>query len=267
MNTALHPWQTASAAYFTYITAAAIFLPGIRSAARASAGAFSAAGFLLTLLALASPEGTVLRDWVLPPMLLLVAYRASGTLFTRPMPRVEQMLGGLDRALRIRSVSARLPRWAAECLELAYAAVYPMVPVGLALCILGRATQARPPDVDRFWTVVLLTDYVCFGALPWIRTRPPWQVETGEPWPSALRAINMRLLGAAGIRMNTFPSGHAAEALAVALLVADASAGLPVYVMLFGAAAVSAGAVFGRYHYALDAVAGWLVALLLWSVL
>jgi hypothetical protein len=30
---------------------------------------------------------------------------------------------------------------------------------------------------------------------------------------------------------------------------------------------VSAGAVLGRYHYAADALAGWLVALVVWGVL
>jgi hypothetical protein len=35
--------------------------------------------------------------------------------------------------------------------------------------------------------------------------------------------------------------------------------------MFFNAAAISAGTVFGRYHYATDAVAGWLVALAVYS--
>jgi hypothetical protein len=34
--------------------------------------------------------------------------------------------------------------------------------------------------------------------------------------------------------------------------------------VLFAAAAVPAGAVYGRYHYALDAMSGWVVALVVW---
>jgi hypothetical protein len=34
--------------------------------------------------------------------------------------------------------------------------------------------------------------------------------------------------------------------------------------MLANALAVSAGAVLGRYHYAVDAVAGWVVAVVVW---
>jgi membrane-associated phospholipid phosphatase len=65
--------------------------------------------------------------------------------------------------------------------------------------------------------------------------------------------------------VNTFPSGHAAEALAAALLCLDAPAPVAAW-MFFNAAAISAGAVFGRYHYAADALAGWLVALLVYAL-
>ena len=47
------------------------------------------------------------------------------------------------------------------------------------------------------------------------------------------------------------------------------SSGAPVPVvcaMFVGALAISAGAVLGRYHYALDALAGWLVAVVVWLV-
>jgi len=36
--------------------------------------------------------------------------------------------------------------------------------------------------------------------------------------------------------------------------------------MFVSALAISAGAVLGRYHYALDALAGWLVAVVVWLV-
>jgi membrane-associated phospholipid phosphatase len=122
------------------------------------------------------------------------------------------------------------------------------------------------PDPDRFWAVILVTDFVCFAVLPWIPTRPPRALEAGEPWRSSFRRVNARLLGAASIGANTFPSGHAAEALAAALLVLDAP--LPVVAwMFFNAAAIAAGAVFGRYHYAADALAGYAVALAVWWVL
>src|SRR4029079_8581446 len=151
------------------------------------------------------------------------------------------------------------PAGLAEFLEFSYAAVFALIPLALAL----HLHFARAPDADRFWTVILVTDFICFAMLPWIQTRPPRSLEAGEPWSSSFRSFNLRLLGAASIRVNTFPSGHAAEALAAALLVSNLRAGVFIW-MLFNAAAVSAGAVFGRYHYAIDAFAGWLVALSVW---
>jgi hypothetical protein len=121
-------------------------------------------------------------------------------------------------------------------------------------------------SADRFWSVVLFTDYVCFGMLPWFQTRPPRAMGFGVPWRSRWRGINVRLLDASSVQVNTFPSGHAAEALACALLVTGAPAPV-VWWMIFNAVAISAGAVFGRYHYAADAIAGWAVALLVWRLL
>jgi membrane-associated phospholipid phosphatase len=100
-----------------------------------------------------------------------------------------------------------------------------------------------------------------------VQTRPPRALEPDEPWTSSLRQFNLRLLGATSIQVNTFPSGHAAEALVAALLVIGAPPAI-VAVMFLAALAVSAGAVLGRYHYLLDALAGWLVAVgvcLLWG--
>ena len=67
------------------------------------------------------------------------------------------------------------------------------------------------------------------------------------------------MLGATSIQVNTFPSGHAAEGLAGALLVTAAPPAI-VLPMFAAALAVAAGAVLGRYHYLVDAIAGWIVA-------
>jgi hypothetical protein len=121
------------------------------------------------------------------------------------------------------------------------------------------------PDPDGFWTVILVTDFICFGMLPWIQTRPPRFLEEESPWRSTLRVFNERLLGETSIGVNTVPSGHAAEALAAALLVSGAP--WPVSAVMWAAAlGVSAGAVLGRYHFALDALGGWAVAFVAWLV-
>ena len=262
MAFALRNWEIASGVMFAYTAILAAILRGLAPGVRARAFTGSLAGVVLTAGSVLTPSKVLLHGWLLPPLLLLLAYWTSGLLFTAPMPRPEQALRQIDRVLRIRTVSAVTPRWIAELLEFSYAAVYALIPIALVLHLRFTAS----PDYDRFWTVILVTDYVCFAVLPWIQTRPPRALEPGEPWRSWLRALNLRLLGAASIRVNIFPSGHAAEALAAALLVANAPSVVVAW-MLFNALAVSAGAVFGRYHYATDAIAGWLVALAVWVVM
>jgi membrane-associated phospholipid phosphatase len=204
---------------------------------------------------------SVVEQWILPPSLLLIGYWSSGLLFVAPMARAERALLGLDATLNVRLWASRAPHWLAELLECAYLAIYPLIPIALGLHVMF----VRAPDTDGFWTVILATDFICFGVLPWVQTRPPRSLESGEPWSARVRALNLRLLGSSSIQVNTFPSGHAAEALAAALLLLAAPS--PVFlVVLATAVAISAGAVLGRYHFAADVFAGWVVALGVWGI-
>jgi membrane-associated phospholipid phosphatase len=178
------------------------------------------------------------------------------------MKQVERLFAFIDRRAHVRRFGSLAPDGVAEFLEFSYAAVFLLIPIALVL----HLKFSTSPDTDQFWTVILVTDFICFAALPWIQTRPPRTLESGEPWSSSFRSFNMRWIGSASIQVNTFPSGHAAEALAAALLVSNLRLGVFIW-MLFNAAAVSAGAVFGRYHYAIDAFAGWLVAIAVWMML
>jgi membrane-associated phospholipid phosphatase len=92
-------------------------------------------------------------------------------------------------------------------------------------------------------------------------------VETADQDPrhSFARTLNAWVLANASNQWNTFPSGHVAGAMACGLaLVPDvplAGAVVLSLAMLIGVASVA-----GRYHYAADAVAGVLVALLAFVV-
>ena len=176
-------------------------------------------------------------------------------------PWAEATLSAVDRCLAVEPAASATPRWLANVLEAAYAGVYLLIPLALVI----HLASAERPDPARFWTVILVTDFICFACLPWIQTRPPRALSTFQPWDTAARRFNLRLLGSTSIQANTFPSGHAAEGVAAALLVATApwpvSAAVGVAALL-----VSAGAVLGRYHYAADAFAGWAVAVMVWMV-
>lgn len=251
-------WLAASAAYFAYVAILATMMRGIRPESRARALLCVVLGGIATVTATWT-SNSILRVWVLPPLLLLLAYWGTGALFVAPMHKVERALQSVDEWLGVGTRAARMPAWLATSLELAYVGVYPLIPIALGL----HMWFADPPEPDRFWAVILITDYICFATLPWIQTRPPRSIEPDEPWRSAFRRFNVTLMSAASIRVNTFPSGHAAEGLAAALLVLQAPWPLVLWMFLI-AAAISAGAVFGRYHYAVDAFAGWAVAVVVW---
>ena len=253
-------WLAASAAYFGYVALLALSGPGLTARARLRALSLVGYGALVMLVALRT-RSPILHAWLLPPALLLLAYWATGALFVSPMQKLERLLLSVDDRVGIRRLTARTPPWLAAFFELAYAGVYPLIPIALILYI----TSADRPDPARFWAVILITDYICFGTLPWFQTRPPRSLEADDPWRSAWRRFNVRVVTVASIRANTFPSGHAAEGLAAALLVLDAPTPWVVW-MFFNAAAISAAAVFGRYHYAVDVVAGWIVALVVWWI-
>ena len=256
-------WQTAGVVFFGYVILMVRIRPqgpGPTAVGRVLAGAII--GLLLLSASAIASLSIVLKHWVWPPAVLLVAYWTGGLLFVAPNVSQERALGWLDDRLAIRDVSRRTPRPVAEVLEAAYAGVYLLVPIALLIYL-----QYSPsPDFGTFWSVVLITDFVCFGVLPWVQTRPPRALEDAEPWASSLRRFNLRLLGATSIQVNTFPSGHAAEGLAAALLVLEAPAGI-VIAMLIAALAVSAGAVLGRYHYLADALAGWVVAVAVYVII
>jgi membrane-associated phospholipid phosphatase len=103
--------------------------------------------------------------------------------------------------------------------------------------------------------------------LPWLQTRSPRVIEVStNETPSILRRLNLAVLGRGSIQANTFPSGHAAGSVAAALAVSGPmpTAGL-VFVVL--AASIVAATVIGRYHYVVDSVLGFLVAVAAWSLL
>jgi membrane-associated phospholipid phosphatase len=256
-------WEAASLLVFLYTAVVALLPRGLSRRAMRLALAGSAAGLLLTLASIGLPHAPLADDWLLPPILLLASYWVSGLLFVAPAARQERALLALDRELRIVEIARRFPGPVATVLEVAYTGVYLLIPIAYVIHLFTSGS----PDPVRFWSVILITDYICFGMLPWVQTRPPRVLESAAPWTIGFRRVNVSLLGAASIQVNTFPSGHAAEALAAALLVLDAAPPAVVLAMFTAALAVAAGAVFGRYHYAADAIAGWAVALAVWLAL
>jgi membrane-associated phospholipid phosphatase len=260
-------WTWVALGYVSYLAAVSMSRQQFEKARRPLSLAAAAAWAILTAANLLG-----MRPWdpgiVLPLLVLLAGYWLSGLLFVCPDLRAERWLRSVDDALLTRpGVFAwfdRAPRGVTEYLELSYLLVYAAVPGGaLMLAEAGHAAQ-----LDRFWTIVLLSEFTCYGMLPWIQTRPPRVVEAADlqrRGTRPLRRLNLGLVERASIRVNTVPSGHAAGALATALAVGS-SMPLAGGILLVLAVSIAVATVLGRYHYLLDSALGILVALAAWSL-
>jgi hypothetical protein len=263
--------ELAALAYFAYLIVAA-GLSRASPAGRMRLAAAAAAAMALVGAGARLPAGatwTAVRDW-LPGVYMMAGYWLPAWLVTAPDERLERRLLSIDRWFFSLPVASRpLPRLAREYVELAYLFCYPLVPAALILILRAADAGERSAAANRFWTIVLVAVFLCYGLLPWVQTRPPRALESRPPTAasgeSTVRGMNLRVLHRASVQVNTFPSGHVAASLGAALAVANhsPSAALGVGVL---ALSIASGAVIGRYHYLTDAVLGAACALVAWGV-
>lgn len=229
----------------------------------AALGATLIAAYALPRL-LAPLAVSVVRDW-LPGALVLLVYWEAGEFFTKVDQRFQDRLEGID-ARMIAPMLNWLSRhragfWISTYLELAYLLCYAMIPMSVAALYLLRLARYA----DSFWTVVLISTYLSYGALPFLQTLPPRMLE--ERWlepspPNPVRRFNLWILQHASIHVNTFPSAHVAASTAAALVLLSV-APLPIGLIFSAiAAGITVGTFAGRYHFMADAVAGSAVALI-----
>jgi membrane-associated phospholipid phosphatase len=245
------------AAYLAVVAAFPRWPRGRRLQVWAWAGAMVA---LVAVLALRphSALTLVMRDWA-PAVYIFIAYYATGALFVAPSPAFEAWLGRSDARLLGQWRADSLPQAAQVVLEACYTGCFLLIPAGFAVLVAGGARAMA----DRYWTVVLLAELAAFAPLPWLPARPPWAIEPDRQNGAPMRRFGLMWVRRTSHCANTFPSGHTAGSLAVALAV------LPVmprsgFVLLLIALAISAGCVSGRYHYAIDVVTGVVLAVLVW---
>jgi membrane-associated phospholipid phosphatase len=254
-------FEWVACSYFLYLAVAG-WLPRISMARRALLmTAAAAAGGIV--VAIARSDITWLRD-VAPMAYILVGYFLSGYLFASPSIATESWLMQWDRRLLGDPATrfANWPRVLVAALELIYMSCFLLIPAGLALlAFTGHAAR-----IDRYWTMVVASEFAAFAPLAVIQTRPPWVLERKPQLADkAVHHLATQMVEHLSIRVNTFPSGHAAGSLAVALGVIGA---LPLAgtVLLGLAIGICVGCVVGRYHYLIDVVAGVAVALGVWLV-
>jgi membrane-associated phospholipid phosphatase len=245
--------------YFAALTAIAWMrpLPAGRRISITAIGAVMCAAIPL----LARNGTSAARDWA-PVVVIGVGYYLSGRFFCRPSAPFEDWLMAWDRRL-LGDPPSRFSRWPRPWLaylEIVYMGCFLVVPAGLAALVWARRTDLA----DRYWTMVIGAEFGAFAPLSVIQSRPPWAIERPAVLPDrAVHNLASLIVERFSIRANTFPSGHAAGSLAVALAVIGAMP-LTGTVLLILAASISLACVVGRYHYIADVVAGAALALLIW---
>jgi membrane-associated phospholipid phosphatase len=203
---------------------------------------------------------SVLRDW-LTAVLLQVPYWQAGQFFLAPDEKLQERLAAFDRRLLQRLLPDHATLWSkafALYVEIAYLAVYPLVPLGLAVLYFAHQRHYA----DYYWTVVLLAMYPCYATTPFVQALPPrvFSDTTSAIPETRLRRLNLQILRHASIQAVTFPSAHVAAAVAASLVLLRLA---PLEGLAFALVALSiaVGAVAGRYHYAADVLWGALLGL------
>lgn len=193
-----------------------------------------------------------IRAWV-PITYLVLGYWIPAILTpSKPDAAFEAWLRQTDTDWGLAAI--RVPAWLRHPLELAYLFCYPLVPAAFAVVW----TLGGPADIERFWLATLLAGYACYATVPWLASRPPRLLApSGEPG-GPVAALNVGVLSRVSHQLTTFPSGHVAVATAAALTIWPVSppAGLLLAIL---AAGIAAGAVAGRYHFAVDVALGAVV--------
>lgn len=239
---------------------------------------FPAALFLfaasLVLLAVAAPRlrarggaARFLGDFYALILALLmytaigVLNRAAGVSHDLQVQRWEQALFGGQPSLDW--IRAQPWPWLSWPMHLAYLSYYLI----LAGAPLGLLVSRRPQQARDAATLIMCVFYVCYSTFAFFPVAGPrylfplaHNVATAV-WPAR---ATQQLLNSAGAWGTAFPSSHVAAALVAGL--AAWRGWRPLGAVLIPAAVLLAlGTVYGQLHYAIDAVAGALVAAGVWA--
>lgn len=246
--------------YFTYV---AIIAGWFFAPVKAWAMAIVIGGLVWVL----SRRESIVRDFA-PAAFTLAAYRELNW-FT-PATRDQHLEniwivwdrwllgdGGHLRAA-IESAGALLP----SCFELCYMLVYAVAPVSIGLLFWARHRNR----INLFWIVYLTGTLGAYAMIPYFPSEPPRTVFAGMDLPNVvtgLRRFNLWILQGYGIHAGVFPSAHVSSAFSAAwgLLATIPERRWIGWSMAAYGLSVAIATVYGRYHFAVDGIAGFAVSL------
>lgn len=259
----LRPHEYLLFAYFTYVASIA---PFFISGNKKWVPALIAAAVIAILLAL-SRRDSHLRDWI-PLAFTLTAFREMN-LFTPAFRdhHLESSWIGYDRWLldnahlraAIESLGPVLPSY----LEICYVLVYAIALISALILVLNH----RRDQLNTFWFAFLAGTLASYALFPYFPSDPPRTVFAGADLPhivTIFRRFNLAILGQYGIHSSVFPSAHVSAAFACAwglFITMPVRRRFSAMVAVF-AFSVAVATIYGRYHYAVDALAGFVISFL-----
>ena len=260
----LRPYEWLLIVYFSYVAAIAPFF--ILHGETRWLGA-AVAGCVAAILFGLSRRDTALRDWV-PLAFTLAAYREMNW-FT-PAVRdhhLELSWIGWDRwlldDLHLRAAIESLGPVIPSYLEICYVMVYVIALISALILLFNN----RRDRLDTFWLAFLLGTLSSYALFPYFPSDPPRTVFAGQDLPTIVtifRRFNLAILGEYGIHSSVFPSAHVSSAFACAwgLLIAMPDRKRFGWIVAIFAASVAVATIYGRYHFATDALAGFAISFL-----
>jgi membrane-associated phospholipid phosphatase len=207
---------------------------------------------------------SIVRDWY-PLPLILLSYREMGWFapsqhtyeLERAWVKVDRLfLNDFDARGVIESLGSLLP----SILEIAYSLVYVIPHFSIAMLYVYK----RRVRVDRFLFPFLLAVLVSYSLFPYFPSEPPRTVFPEADLPAQLtifRRFNLGLLGGYGIHTSVFPSAHVSGAFSAAVAmwwVLSEKKWVSVTLLVL-AILIATATVYGRYHYLVDAAAGFAI--------
>jgi membrane-associated phospholipid phosphatase len=254
------------AAFFTWTSVLAVTLP-ISAAMRARTLLANSLVLLVYLLLFRVQKyewGQILRDWV-PQALMILAYKQMGWFAPSQHTNLLEhdwivwdrlILDTLGGRAALESLGPVLP----ILLELSYSLVYAVPPVTMGILYALRLRHRA----DTLLTIYLLGLFLCYAQFPFWPSEPPRAVFPGQDMPTVytpVRAFNLWLVGNYGIHTSVFPSAHVSGAFAATMALAYLVPRRRKLLLGYFAYAtlVAIATVYGRYHYAVDAVGGFVV--------
>ena len=208
----------------------------------------------------------IVRDW-LPVVLTFLAFREMEFFLPRDYNAAYEFAWiRWDRVLlhdwglraAIESGGKALPLYFEFCYLLVY---------GVAADGVGLLSGGPRRSIDRFWTVYLLGTLGAYALFPYFPTRPPRYVFPAMESPQIstwARHLNLYLLNRATIHVGVFPSAHVSAAFssAWAMFLIKPPRRVWGWLLLVYAVSVAIATIYGRYHYAADALAGFAISVL-----